>query len=132
VEQPQTILAQIIRPDPEPFELTLDLVRSRITALWLFQIQILTVPGAMAIVTGLRPPVLARPAHFAPRFQPRQVKLRNASTRFCALSSHEETLGDAPALGRGEIGQVSARIVLDVIVGSGHRWRGRRWWRCSV
>jgi hypothetical protein len=53
---------------------------------------------AMAIATRLRLPELARRAHYAPRFQPPPIKLRNASTCLCSLVQHVETLGDEPTV----------------------------------
>jgi len=96
VKQPKAILAQMMSPDPKPLKLVLYFVRPRIAAFRLLRIRILAIGGIIIIAARLRLPVLARRACFAPRFLPRWIELRNASTRFCALTSHVETLGYEP------------------------------------
>jgi hypothetical protein len=88
VEQSQAIRAQIVSPNPEPLEFMLNLVRSRVAAYRLLRIRILTIAVAMTIAERFWLPVLAHGAHFAPRFQPHEIELCNASARLRTLASH--------------------------------------------
>jgi hypothetical protein len=74
----------------------LNLVWPRSAVRSLLWIQIIAVTDIMAVSARLRLPELARRAPFAPRFQLRQIELRNVSFSLCAHTPHVETFVDAP------------------------------------
>jgi hypothetical protein len=85
VEQVHTIRAQVFGVDPKALELTLDLIRPRISV------------RRPLIGVSAWPPALARRARFAAGLEPRGIEPRDAAARFGALAPHVEAVVDAPA-----------------------------------
>jgi hypothetical protein len=129
MEEVHAILTKIVDPDPKAFELTLDLVRSRIATNGPFRNLDLIVAVDVPIFAPPRL-VLARGVRFAARLEPRGVELCSAAARFGTLTPHVEALADETARGWGEVGRDCTRMVFfDVIVRSRRQWRGLSWRR---
>ena len=80
MEEVHTIRMKIVGTNPMACELTLDLVRSRITTNELFRVPDLIVAVVVPILAP-RPLVLARGARFAARLEPRGVEPCDATVR---------------------------------------------------